>query len=424
MCCVFSSSESIPVKKPEKNVCAITIPSDSYVYSVWQKVLNDRLKGHVSIVDQYDKGKLPKDTKLFHYSEYDDLDFEKLATNDPNYLGCSYIYRKALIRKHFLSYTIRVFCSKHPESILTRAYPESFHIEVDYAEFLDDALDEAYELRSEIESEGDQVWILKPSMSDRAQGIRLFKTVNQLQQIFDEWEEENPEVGDNETEQECGNDENYGIVTSQLRHFVVQRYIQYPLLLPQHGNRKFHIRTYVLCVGAIKVYVYRDMLALFALNRYQPPVTDPTTGKVYLDGHLTNTCLQGDDKDDGSVERFWELKGISYEAKTNIFDQICRVTGDVFKAATGNDRINFQPLPGAFEFYGLDFMVHGIDNSVSLLEVNSYPDFKQTGEDLKELINGLFDSATVKAVLPFFDMPSASTTDLKLVLDTNTSGGW
>jgi len=39
--------------------------------------------------------------------------------------------------------------------------------------------------------------------------------------------------------------------------------------------------------------------------------------------------------------------------------------------------------------------------NVSLLEVNSYPDFKQTGDELSSLIDGLFEDTVDVAVRPF-----------------------
>jgi len=41
------------------------------------------------------------------------------------------------------------------------------------------------------------------------------------------------------------------------------------------------------------------------------------------------------------------------------------------------------------------------DLNVSLLEVNSYPDFKQTGDKLSSLIDGLFEGVVDVAVKPF-----------------------
>lgn len=334
-----------------------------------------------------------------------------------DFLLCFAAVRKALIRKHYLLNTIYQFVVKNPYSILTTAFPAAYHLEVDYAEFLDDALDEAFELRSEIE-QGDSTWILKPSMSDRGQGIRIFRTIDGLQEIFDSFEEQEQEQ-DNEEEEEGET----GVVTSQMRHFVVQKYVANPLLLAHHGNRKFHVRTYVIAVGAIKVYVYQSMLALFALSQYNKSSSDEDV--VDLIGHLTNTCLQGESKDDGSVSTFWELNGLDHSQKKHIYDQICAITGDVFKAAITTDRFNFQPLPNAFELYGLDFLVDDQLN-VSVLEVNAYPDFKQTGDELKNIIVGLLDAVTVQAVAPFFSAKSHTPTDerLSLVLDQDIMGGW
>lgn len=39
---------------------------------------------------------------------------------------------------------------------------------------------------------------------------------------------------------------------------------------------------------------------------------------------------------------------------------------------------------------------------VFLLEVNSYPDFKQTGDQLSSLIDGLFEGVVDVALKPFF----------------------
>ncbi|ANB15870.1 Pby1p [Sugiyamaella lignohabitans] len=393
--------------------------TDLYVKPLWEQVLKEH---SISLVDSPQN--VPSGTKLVEIGEYDDLDVERLMS-DSNYFACTYIYRKALIRKHYLGYTIERYISKNPTSALAKAFPTTYNIEVDYAEFLDDALDETYGLREELE-EGRKTWILKPSMSDRGQGIRIFKTVDELQQIFEEFEEENEsDIEDEEPSlEEEGGSGSHGIITSQLRHFVVQEYISRPLLLPAHGNRKFHIRTYVLCVGAIKVYVYKDMLALFSHVSYQQPEAEEDGGILSLVGQLTNTCLQGSVRYPGTVHRFWNLE-YDEDKKQKIFDDICEITGELFKAATSVDRINFQPLPNAYEIYGLDFLVNGDDNSVSILEVNAYPDFKQTGDDLNNVILNLFRSTYNLAIKGFYGDDNLDDDDRsRLVLEQDLSGGW
>ena len=193
--------------------------------------------------------------------------------------------RKALTRKHYLSTTVSNWVSKHPDSLLRKHFAFGVEFELDYAEFLDDALLEAYELRESLQKNEERPdserewWILKPGMSDRGQGIRLFSSEDQLREIFEEWEvdsdDEVDEDDDNnnnqkkdEEEEEGGGGGDQGVITSQLRHFIAQPYIDPPLLLPSSSNRKFHIRTYVLAVGALKVYVFHEMLALFAAKPY------------------------------------------------------------------------------------------------------------------------------------------------------------
>ncbi|QDS75343.1 hypothetical protein FKW77_002085 [Venturia effusa] len=145
------------------------------------------------------------------------------------------------------------------------------------------------------------------------------------------------------------------------------------------------------------------MLALFATEPYAAPWESAD-----LRAHLTNTCLQGTGQREGSVRLFWDLDEafpnptVSKASwKTDVFSQICAITGEVFEAAARGMMVHFQPLPNAFELFGLDFMVDELGVSY-LLEVNAFPDFKQTGDDLKQVIEGLFAGVVEVAVKPFF----------------------
>ncbi|KAK9793134.1 putative Survival protein SurE-like phosphatase/nucleotidase domain-containing protein [Seiridium cardinale] len=378
------------------------------------------------------------DSRILQITPYESIDWDFAASHESSCFVNSYMLRKALIRKHYLSSTIENWVAKRPDSILKTHVKRGEAFELDYAEFLDDALVEAFELRATLDNneeesedgaqkgkESREWWILKPGMSDRGQGIRLFSTMEDLQGIFEEWEEGMPDSDDEEDEDEDGpressaipsrgqddEDEGDGIMTSHLRHFVAQPYIHPPLLLPGSGNRKFHIRTYVLCVGSLDVYVYRDMLALFAGKPYVAPWEQ---GGDDLEAHLTNTCLQRS-VSDGTVRKFWDLDmpstSTSHEkeespSKEGIFKQICEITGDVFEAAARGMMMHFQPLPNAFEVYGLDFLVDA-DGTAWLLEVNAFPDFKQTGDELKQLVEGLWEGVMGIAVGRFFGVKGA-----------------
>lgn len=372
---------------------------------------------------------------VFQYREYERLDFEHVLSRPSTSLANAYIIRKALIRKHYLSNTVANWVSKHPGSVLKNHFKPAFDFELDYAEFLDEALLEAYELRESMaknESRSDaekEWWILKPGMSDRGQGIRLFSSEDQLREIFEEWEGDSDEgdstgsdTDENKKTGEDGAAHDAGIVTSQLRHFMAQPYIHPPLLLPSSSNRKFHIRTYVLATGALKIYVFKEMLALFAAKPYCPPSEEEDELRD-LARHLTNTCFQeGGSANEGSVRRFWDLDhhvpGLQTDWKEKIFEQICQVTGEVFEAAARGMMVHFQTLPNAFELFGVDFLVDASGNAW-LLEMNAFPDFAQTGEDLKEVVVGrLFEEMVDVAVKPFFGLgETGGAGDLKLVAD-------
>ncbi|KAI4608757.1 hypothetical protein J4E80_008962 [Alternaria sp. BMP 0032] len=386
-------------------------------------------------------------SRLLQWVQYESIDFDHLMENSSTSLSNAYVIRKALIRKHYLSTTIANWITKYPDSVLKRHVKPSVEFEVDYAEFLDDVLVEAWELKeswARNESQEDEKkkewWILKPGMSERGQGIRLFSSEEELVGIFEEWD---PESDDEDEEEEnarsdAGGDvsrkgeekeekeEGNGIITSQLRHFIAQPYIHPPLLLtPPHAPsselRKFHIRTYVLATSALQVFVYRPMLALFAARPYVPPwdVVLQTDRDEAMRAHLTNTCLQESGDREGSVGLFWDLPdslpaqpdlgSVKLESepdwKDKVFSQIKETTGATFEAAARGMSIHFQPLPNSFEIFGLDFMV-GIEPdgqlNTYLLEVNAFPDFRQTGSELSGMIEGLFEGVVNRGVVPFF----------------------
>jgi hypothetical protein len=211
-------------------------------------------------------------------------------------------------------------------------------------------------------------------------------------------------------------------MTSHLRHFVAQPYIHPPLLLqPPHSSagRKFHIRTYVVAVGALKVYVYRPMLALFAAEPYIPPGSNAVdSANEALSAHLTNTCLQSGERE-GSVHDFWSLPNppglipnppfpalprLEFgDWKDDVYNQICAATGEIFEAAARSMGIHFQPLPNAFEIFGVDFLVDA-SGRAWLLEINAFPDFRQTGEELRGVVQGLFEGVVEVGVKPFYGL--------------------
>lgn len=176
----------------------------------------------------------------------------------------SFLVRKGLSRKAQLSLQLKKFISKHPDSILRRAVPSTVILEtwnafeemkVDFgmgavASFNDHSICAAplrqrldwclAEQKESIEADLQRhSWILKPSVTNKGYHITV---VDSWEQILDAIEE-----------------------ADHIREWVLQRYISNPLLIM--GGHKFHLRVYVLCVGALKVYTFDTILMLLAAHR-------------------------------------------------------------------------------------------------------------------------------------------------------------
>lgn len=151
---------------------------------------------------------------LLQWSTYDSICHEFTHSNPRNVLSSSYIIRKALIRKHFLSRCIHSYLTKNKQSPLKHAIPQTWDLEISHADELDEMwCDELWDLGEELEN-STKWYILKPGMADRGMGIRLFNSKESLQHVFEEFED----VSDNEATQ--ANDT--AVMISQLRHFVIQ----------------------------------------------------------------------------------------------------------------------------------------------------------------------------------------------------------
>lgn len=423
----------------KQRIYALVDYEDAYVQPLILAALNTSLPPELLVLIK-DISELPTpQSKVFQWRQYESIDVDHLLQNSTTSLANSYIIRKALIRKHYLSRTISHWLAKHPGSVLGRCWKQGVEFEVDYAEFLDDALDEAEaggDLRESwgrnalLDDGGKEWWILKPGMSERGQGIRLFSSEDELKAIFEEWDPPSDDDDDDDDDEGAAHSSDEkgaanglpsdhqtngtanGILTSQLRHFVAQPYIHPPLLLPAPhpcAGRKFHIRTYVLAVGALKVYVYKPMLALFSAKPYTTPSASTSIHDAdELARHLTNTCLQSTGEREGCVCAFWDLpshlphlrSGEVDDWRQSVFNQICKITAELFEATARSMSTHFQALPNSFEVFGLDFLVDA-QAGVWVLEVNAFPDFAQTGEELKAVVKGLVEGVVEVGVKPF-----------------------
>jgi hypothetical protein len=364
--------------------------------------LQDRQGIQFNVV-KFNRSSVEEDVNIIcYFLEYEDLDFQGLLKNaigldnsSKILVGNSYCFRKGLIRKAQLAFYVHKFTSKRHDSVLKKGFPETFLLELADIEYFDESMNEIFEVeeylsKNEECSSDDQktVFVLKPSLADKAAEIFMFDSRDQLYEFFER--------------RYCECDEGD---LQYLREWVVQKYIDRPLLL--FGNRKFHIRAYIVAVGALRVYLYGGMLALFAKKAYdRSNLTDKFS-------HITNTCIQSGESDFSerdSVKEFWKLDEsgeISRDQLDQIFEGMKLVTADVFSALI-NEASVFQPLPNCFEIYGLDFLVERETLQVYFLEANAFPDFKQTGVELEELISSLFIQVVHHAVIPLINRKSNS----------------
>ncbi|KAH7252897.1 hypothetical protein FSOLCH5_013752 [Fusarium solani] len=339
----------------------------------------------------------------------------------------------ALARKDHLARVVDYWTTKRPDSILKGHVPATVRLSLDYSEYVDDALAAADDLTLLYSLEDNEQkdaaerdwWILKPAMIDCGHGIRIFSTIEELAgnlelaaNISEEEEEDTDEdaqsvstkpQGDDEpefspslsipglssldalitatgklsvdaTEQSRIKepplviDEHERIPSAWMREFVAQQYI---VSIPPLDGRKWHVRAYVLSIGRLKVHVFREMLALLALQDYEPPWKNPS-----LKSSLTNTALQDEDEftSKESMREFWEISDdlLPGDWKNSIFNQACEISAELFRAAAHTMADKFTPLDKCFELFAIDFLIDS-NGSAWLLEVNETPAFYQHG---------------------------------------------
>ena len=143
--------------------------------------------------------------------------------------------------------------AKRPKSILVGSIPETYIMDISDPEYFEEALCDLPEARQlllsfllqchhevQVQEERGVVWIAKPSVMNQGTAVVIFDQIDRLRTAVEE--------------------------APGIREWVVQRYVHPPLLIRQ---RKFHIRTYVLCIGHLKVYTWKEMLLLSA-STYRP----------------------------------------------------------------------------------------------------------------------------------------------------------
>ncbi|BEI85940.1 hypothetical protein CcaverHIS002_0602270 [Cutaneotrichosporon cavernicola] len=352
---------------------------------------------------------IPKEPPKLQWADYDVLSLD-VPRHNPGYLISSYIYRKALIRKHQLHTTVNEYLAKcrHRgiKSALESGMPKGWVLDIQFADELDELLMD--DLRAIFEE-------FEPPSEDE-----------------DEDDDDDGERNDDDADDDAGVG-GTAVLTSHMRHFVIQEYVPRPVLFDLHEGdgaqlgQKFHLRAYVLVTGAYTVHLAHTILALFSDAPYTPPRI--VEGQVDLRPHLTNTCLQTDAygqavEQDDLVRLFWDLEGRTALARDNgynvmgtvdkewldkTFTKVGQVVAEAVKAGAECGSFNLQLMENAFEIFGVDLLLsHPADATslvvpdVTLLEFNASPDFVQTGDVLRPKLLDMFKGVVRISIAPFF----------------------
>lgn len=148
------------------------------------------------------------------WADYDLLCLDTIQSNPDTQLISSYVYRKTLIRKHMLHAAVQEYLAKqrhrgNQNNVLEKGIPRGWVIDIQFADELDELLmDDLYDLREDLQ-ENENIedlserkcvvsclerltlgiiftsytcrwFVLKPGMSDKGQGIRMFSTEEEL----------------------------------------------------------------------------------------------------------------------------------------------------------------------------------------------------------------------------------------------------
>jgi len=219
----------------------------------------------------------------------------------------------------------------------------------------------------------EEVWILKPSVTNQANGICLVTSQKELLNA----------IYRADPLQRAGD-------------FVLQQYIS-PLLL---DGRKFHLRVFMLLHGNLTAYVSSDFLAIFSLEQYKGASFDNTRA------HLTNIAHQEvlsindqhkcmrlfDETKQDMVESLLEVGNIE-EATSKVQEvksRVYEIISETIEAVSCE--LTFTSKKNCFEMFGLDFMIDPSWN-IWLLEANAEPDLSKAGERLQPVIDKLLIEA-------------------------------
>jgi len=119
-----------------------------------------KIQREIEIVNSLGKNQYDS---LIQWSTYDEIDHELTNARRESVLASSYTFRKAIIRKNYLAHSIYAYLTKNPASILQKATPQTYNLDLAFADELEEKWsDDLYDLGDLLENNPHTWWILKP----------------------------------------------------------------------------------------------------------------------------------------------------------------------------------------------------------------------------------------------------------------------
>ncbi len=268
---------------------------------------------------------------------------------------------------------------------------------------------------------GTNMWILKPSRSDRGRGIEIFRTLEELEQFLEMYVSgctlakysdinysDDAEASPSLIEGAINTEDQKRIVDE----FVIQKYMEKPALIKGY---KFDIRPHGLITQDRKLYLFKALYGRAASQQF-------STDKKNYFSHLTNWSVGVLSKNYDKVfalncltheELVHYLKELHTNSKNEvsgnfedyIFGKIAKLVMLFHRSfyKDGRDLLNPQEIPNVFEIFGYDIM---LDEKMHcwFIEANESPGLDDEGYNyyvdfFRRMIDDLF-KLTIDEMLP------------------------
>lgn len=228
-------------------------------------------------------------------------------------------------------------------------------------------------------------------------------------------EYENARIGHhNEAKHSSPTKSNYGKKKFQMNSFIIQKYIEKPLLV---YKRKFDIRVWVLVSNTGKCYFFKEGYLRTSGSEFQ--LDSNNADDQYV--HLTNNAIQKHSKTYGEFEDGNQMSFKQFQAYIDAHYSDSRI--DFYRDClpkmkamikhsllAARKKLNPNNIELCFELFGYDFIMDE-DFNLWLIEVNTNPCLEESSKLLKYLLRRMVEDMIKLEIDPHFPNPRKKKTD-------------